>query len=140
MDEIKKLLRIVFRTENDFCIPVSGTGSAAMESCFVNMVDPGDKVLIMQNGYFSLRMENMCERLGADIKLLKFDWGKKVDLNIAEHAIKKGSYDIIAVVHAETSTGVKNDVKEISKLIGSNFAFLSICFMIFSNLLGAIPS
>ena len=124
MDEIKSLLRIVYKTENDFCMPVSGTGSAAMESCFVNMIDPGDKVLIIQNGYFGLRMENMCERLGANIDLLKFDWGSAVDLNIAENKIKNQNYDIVAVVHAETSTGVKNNVKEISKLVHADSIFI----------------
>ena len=87
MDDIKDFLRVVFKTKNDFCMPVSGTGSAAMESCFVNMIDPGDKVLIVQNGYFGLRMENMCRRLSADIDLLKFDWGKTAHLNSVENKI-----------------------------------------------------
>ena len=124
MDEIKKLLRIVYRTENDFCMPVSGTGSAAMESCFVNMIDPGDKILIIQNGYFGLRMENMCLRLNADIDLLTFDWGSGIDLNIVGDRIKSNNYDIISVVHAETSTGVENNIKLISELIGSDTIFL----------------
>lgn len=81
MDEIKKLLRIIYKTENDFCMPVSGTGSAAMESCFVNMINPRDKVLIIQNGYFGLRMENMCLRLNADIDLLTFEWGSGLDFS-----------------------------------------------------------
>jgi len=124
MDEIKILLRQLFKTGNDFCMPVSGTGSAAMESCFVNMINPGDKVLIIQNGYFGLRMENMCERLGADIDLLKFEWGKTVDVNAVEDKIKNSSYDIISVVHAETSTGVKNDIEKMSETIPSNAIFL----------------
>ena len=74
------MLKVVFKTSNDFCVPVSGTGSAAMESCFVNMIEPGDKVLIIQNGYFGLRMENMWQRLGAEISLLKFEWGEAVDV------------------------------------------------------------
>ena len=69
MDQIKKMLKLVYKTSNDFCIPVSGTGSAAMESCFVNMIEPDDKVLVIQNGYFGLRMENMCQRLDADLSL-----------------------------------------------------------------------
>ena len=124
MDEIKILLRRLFKTKNDFCMPVSGTGSAAMESCFVNMINPGDRVLIVQNGYFGLRMENMCERLGADIDLLKFEWGQSVDLNVFEDKMKNNSYDIISIVHAETSTGVKNDIEEISNFIPSNAIFL----------------
>jgi len=124
MDEIKILLRRLFKTGNDFCMPVSGTGSAAMESCFVNMINPGDKILIIQNGYFGLRMENMCKRLGANIDLLKFEWGKAVDLNVVEDKIKNSYYDIISVVHAETSTGVKNDIEKISEIIPSNAIFL----------------
>jgi len=120
MDEIKQMLKIAFKTSNDFCIPVSGTGSAAMESCFVNMIEEGDKVLVIQNGYFGLRMENMCQRLGADLSLLKFDWGKSFDVNILTDHLKKNTYDVVAVVHAETSTGVKNPIKDISSCINEN--------------------
>ena len=124
MDEIKNLLRVVYNTKNNFCMPVSGTGSAAMESCFVNMIDPGDKVLVIQNGYFGLRMENMCLRLGANVDLLKFEWGKAADLNIVEKKIKSQNYNIVAAVHAETSTGVKNDIEQISKFISENTIFI----------------
>tara|TARA_Y100000590_G_C15705681_1_gene1008500 strand:+ start:1207 stop:2310 length:1104 start_codon:yes stop_codon:yes gene_type:complete len=120
MDEIKQMLKIAFKTSNNFCIPVSGTGSAAMESCFVNMIEKGDKVLVIQNGYFGLRMENMCQRLGADLSLLKFDWGKAVDVNILSDHLKHNTYDVIAVVHAETSTGVKNPIKDISSCINGD--------------------
>ena len=124
MDQIKKMLKIVFKTSNDFCIPVSGTGSAAMESCFVNMIEEGDKVLVIQNGYFGLRMENMCQRLGANLSLLKFDWGSVVDVNIVEEHLKQNKYDVIAVVHAETSTGVRNSIEEISACIGDETIFI----------------
>ena len=124
MDEIKILLREVFKTNNDFCMPVSGTGSAAMESCFVNLIYPGDKVLIIQNGYFGLRMQNMCERLGANIDMLEFKWGAAADINIIEDKIKNNQYDIVAVVHAETSTGVKNDIESISKIVSEDCIFL----------------
>ena len=124
MDEIKKLLRIIYKTENDFCMPVSGTGSAAMESCFVNMINPRDKVLIIQNGYFGLRMENMCLRLNADIDLLTFEWGSGLDLNIVEDKIKSNNYDIVSVVHAETSTGVENNIKLISEFITPDTIFI----------------
>ena len=124
MDDIKKLLRIVFKTKNDFCMPVSGTGSAAMESCFVNMINPNDRVLVIQNGYFGLRMEDMCQRLGADIEILKFDWGKPADLDVVKQKIDKGNFDIVAAVHAETSTGVKNDIKAISNFINDDTIFI----------------
>ena len=75
MDDTKRMLRKMLKTNNKLTLPVSGTGTAAMESCFVNMIEPDDKILILQNGYFGLRMENMCKRLGAEISLLTFDWG-----------------------------------------------------------------
>ena len=116
MDRIKSMLRILFQTDNDFCTAVSGTGSAAMESCFVNLVNPNDKVLIVQNGYFSMRMENMCERLNAEIDILKFEWGKPADPEIVGKQITKNNYDVVAVVHAETSTGVRNPIEAISNM------------------------
>ena len=124
MDSIKLLLKNIFNTRNDFCMPVSGTGSAAMESCFVNLVSQNDKVLIVQNGYFGLRMENMCQRLGANIDLLKFDWGKEVDVSKVEEKIKCNNYDVVAVVHAETSTGVRNDIESLSKVIKGDSIFI----------------
>ena len=124
MDQIKGMLKLVFKTSNDFCIPVSGTGSAAMESCFVNMIEPGDKVLVIQNGYFGLRMENMCERLGAEISLLKFEWGKAIDINQVQDHLDNNSYDVVAVVHAETSTGVQNAINDISQFIHEDTIFI----------------
>ena len=124
MNGIKTNLRHLFQTENEFCTAVSGTGSAAMESCFVNLVNPNDKVLIVQNGYFSMRMQNMCERLGADIDLINFDWGKPADSDIVGKQIKVNNYDIVAVVHAETSTGVRNPIKEISKFLDDDTLFI----------------
>ena len=124
MDELKTMLKKVFKTDNEFCLPVSGTGSAAMESCFVNMIEPNDKVLILQNGYFGLRMDNMCKRLGAKITLLEFEWGKAVDVEVVQKHLSEHSYDVIAVVHAETSTGVKNSINEISKFIDSDTIFI----------------
>jgi len=124
MDQIKQMLKRVFKTSNDFCLPVSGTGSAAMESCFVNMVEPNDKVLIIQNGYFGLRMENMCKRLGANITLLKFEWGQTINMDIIQKHLGKNRYDVVAVVHAETSTGVKNSINKISEYIDDKTIFV----------------
>ena len=104
MDDIKIMLRKIFKTNNDFCVPVSGTGSAAMESCFVNMIEPNDKVLIIQNGYFGLRMEDMCKRLGADISLLKFEWGQTVDVDSVKNNLDANSIDKKAEQFAEAFT------------------------------------
>ena len=76
MDDTKIMLREIMKTENNLTLPVSGTGTAAMESCFVNLIEPDDKILIIENGYFSSRMVNICERLGADMDVINFKWGE----------------------------------------------------------------
>ena len=72
---------------------------------------------LLQNGYFSCRMEDMCSRLGADITLLKSEWGTTIDVNQVINHLKNNTYDVVAMVHAETSTGVRNDVETIAKYI-----------------------
>ena len=124
MDNIRLMLKTLFKTKNNFCLAVSGTGSAAMESCFVNLINPGEKILIIQNGYFSIRMEDMCRRLGADIDVLKFQWGKPADSEVVGKHILNHNYDIIAVVHAETSTGVRNPIEKIAKYIDDQTIFI----------------
>ena len=122
MDEIKIFLQKIFKTENQLTIPVSGTGSAGMETCFVNLIEPNDNVLILINGVFGSRMEDVASRLGANVDSLNFDWGTPVLLEQVEKQIAQKKYDLVAVVHAETSTGVCNPVEEIGKLIKSNGA------------------
>ena len=122
MDKIKDYLRELMRTENKLTVPVSGTGSAGMETCFVNLVEPGDKVLILINGVFGTRMEDVASRLGAEVNSLNFDWGTPVLLDQVEIQLAHKKYDLVAVVHAETSTGVCNPVEEISKLVQNNGA------------------
>ena len=85
MDETKEMLREMLKTKNNLTLPVSGTGTAAMESCFVNLIEKSDKILIVENGYFSSRMVNICQRLNADMDVLRFKWGEPLvinDLNI----------------------------------------------------------
>ncbi len=124
MGEITEMLKKVFMTQNEFCIAVSGTGSAAMESCFANLIDQGDKVLIIQNGFFSTRMVDMCQRLSARVNTLDFEWGTPIDLQKVKTHLDNNHYDIVAMVHAETSTGVKNPVCEISKLLNDDTLFI----------------
>lgn len=117
MDEIKSLLQQIMKTRNTLTIPISGTGSAGMETSFVNLVEPGDNVLILKNGVFGMRMEDVALRLGAIVDVVEFEWGTPViPAKVKEHLDKK-KYSIVAVVHAETSTGVQNPVLEISKLL-----------------------
>jgi len=78
MDELKEMLRRIMNTGNNLTIPISGTGSAGMETCFVNLVEPGDRVLVMINGVFGMRMQDVTARLGAHVDALEFAWGTPV--------------------------------------------------------------
>ena len=122
MDTIKIQLQMLLNTKNELTVPMSGTGSAGMETCFVNLLEPNDNVLILINGIFGVRMQDVATRLGANVDSLEFSWGtpvipEKVMLQLAE---KK--YDLVAVVHAETSTGVANPIEEIGSLVKQNGA------------------
>src|SRR5512137_1077057 len=125
MDELKEHLRTLLNTKNNLTVPISGTGSAGMEACFVNLVEPGDKVLILINGVFGVRMREVASRLGAEVDALEFIWGTPVVVDDVAKKLKEKSYRIVAVVHAETSTGVCNPVDEIGALLkGSDTIYL----------------
>lgn len=117
MDAIKSRLQKLVKTSAKLTLPVSGTGSAGMETCFVNLVEPGDPVLILINGVFGMRMQDVATRLGAEVDTLDFEWGRPVDPDIVKKKIDARAYKIVAVVHAETSTGACNPVAEIGRLI-----------------------
>ncbi|MFB6267464.1 MAG: alanine--glyoxylate aminotransferase family protein [Halodesulfurarchaeum sp.] len=106
MDEVQELLRYTFRTDNRWTIPVSGTGSAAMETAFGNVVEPGDTVLVPTNGYFGGRMADMVARAGGDVVEVDAPWGEPLDPGAVESAFERSDPDVFAFVHAETSTGV----------------------------------
>ena len=117
MEEIKDLLRYAFKTKNALTIPVSGPGSVGMETCFVNLVEPGDTVIVCQNGAFGGRMKENVERCGATPVMVMDDWGKPVDVEKVEDALKANSdIKVVAFVHAETSTGVQSDASAICAL------------------------
>jgi alanine-glyoxylate transaminase/serine-glyoxylate transaminase/serine-pyruvate transaminase len=106
-------------------LALSGTGSAGMEAAFVNFVEPGDEVLILINGAFGGRMRELASRLGAKVDVLEFEWGTAVDAQAAVEKAKAKPYAIVAMVHAETSTGVANPVAEIgAALKGRGSLFL----------------
>ncbi len=105
MDEVQELLRYVFQTENEMTIPVSGTGSAAMEAALCNFIEPGDAVLIGVNGYFGERLCDMAARYGAQVERLERPWGEVFDPAEFEARLSQRSYKLAALVHAETSTG-----------------------------------
>ena len=120
MDAIKTNLRTLLGTKNTLTIPISGTGSAGMETCFVNLIEKGDPVLILINGVFGMRMQDVAQRLGANVDSLEFDWGTPVVTDEVNKKISEKHYKIIAVVHAETSTGVKNPVDEVGTLLNDS--------------------
>lgn len=122
MDEIKALLRVVMQTENPMTMPISGTGSAGMETCFVNLVEPGDAVLVLVNGVFGMRMADVAGRLGAEVDTLEFEWGTPVRSEAVAARLRSRAYQLVAVVHAETSTGVCNPVAELGPLVRENGA------------------
>ena len=112
MDEIKSLLQFAFQTSNALTIPISAPGSAGMETCFVNLVEAGDKVVICQNGVFGTRMADNVQRMGGNAIIVEDEWGRavspqKLEDTLGEHPDAK----IVAFVHAETSTGVRSDAK-----------------------------
>jgi alanine-glyoxylate transaminase/serine-glyoxylate transaminase/serine-pyruvate transaminase len=117
MDEMKALLQYAFQTKNPLTLPVSAPGSAGMEMCFVNLVEPGDKVIVCQNGVFGGRMKENVERCGAAAVMVEDAWGSAVDPNKLEEAFKKNpDAKLAAFVHAETSTGAQSDVKTLVEI------------------------
>ncbi|HID24704.1 MAG TPA: alanine--glyoxylate aminotransferase family protein, partial [Planctomycetaceae bacterium] len=117
MDAIQDQLREVMGTSNRLTLPISGTGSAGMETCFVNLIEPGDPVLVLVNGVFGRRMTDVATRLRADVDALEFEWGTAVRVDAVKEQLSKKEYRLVAVVHAETSTGVCNPVAEIGEAV-----------------------
>jgi len=117
MDELKGLLQFAFRTSNALTIPISAPGSAGMETCFVNLIGPGDTVIVAQNGVFGGRMLENVERCGAQAVLVEDEWGKPVNPNKVEDALRANpDAAVLAFVHAETSTGARSDAQELCAL------------------------
>ncbi|MGI9309125.1 MAG: pyridoxal-phosphate-dependent aminotransferase family protein [Gammaproteobacteria bacterium] len=117
MNEVKALLQFAFQTNNALTLPVSAPGSAGMEACFVNLVSPGDKVVVAQNGVFGGRMKENVERAGATAIMVTDDWGKPVDPQKVEDALKANpDAKVLAFVHAETSTGARSDAAALCAL------------------------
>ena len=121
MDETKRLLQFAFQTDSELTLPISAPGSAGMEACFVNLIEPDEKVIICQNGVFGGRMKENVTRLGAIPIMVEDDWGNAIDLNKVNDAIRQHpDAKAIAFVHAETSTGVQSDAGAICKLAYNN--------------------
>ncbi|WP_037423352.1 pyridoxal-phosphate-dependent aminotransferase family protein [Shewanella xiamenensis] len=117
MDELKSLIQYAFQTKNEMTMAVSAPGSAGMETCFVNLVEPGEKVIVCRNGVFGERMRQNVERVGAIAVLVDNEWGTPVDPAAVEAALKANpDAKFLAFVHAETSTGALSDAKTLCAL------------------------
>jgi alanine-glyoxylate transaminase/serine-glyoxylate transaminase/serine-pyruvate transaminase len=117
MDELKILLKYAFQTENSFTIAVSAPGSAGMEACFVNLIEPGEKVIVCRNGVFGERMRENILRCGGVAIVVDDEWGSAVSLDKVQTAINDNpDAKIVAFVHAETSTGALSDAQAIASM------------------------
>lgn len=117
MDELKFLLKYAFQTENEFTIALSAPGSAGMEACFVNLIEPGEKVIVCRNGVFGERMRENVVRCGGVPVVVDDEWGSPVSVSKLEKAVNDNPDAVaVAFVHAETSTGVISDAKALAKV------------------------
>lgn len=129
MDETQRLLRHLFQTNNPLTIPVSGTGSAGMETCFVNTVEPGDEVVVCVKGVFGTRMADIVKRLGGKLIRVDGEWGRALDPEAVRKAVKGKNPKILAVVHAETSTGVCQPLEDLASIAKESGALLLVDFV-----------
>ena len=126
MDEMQNLLRYAFQTANRLTLAVSGTGSAGMEAVVVNLIEPGDRMLVCVNGVFGARMADVAERAGAVVAVIERPYGEVFDPEEVRSAVKKVSPKVVGIVHAETSTGAWQPVEEIAKIAHDAGALIAI--------------
>jgi alanine-glyoxylate transaminase/serine-glyoxylate transaminase/serine-pyruvate transaminase len=125
MDDVQSLLRYVFETENRVTIPISATGSAGMEAALVNVIEPGDEVVVCIHGVFGERMRDIVERAGAKAIVVEAKWGEAIDPGKIESALKSSSQPrALSIVHAETSTGVLQDLSGLAEMAHEHGALL----------------
>jgi len=136
MERTQDLLRMVFETKNRLTIPISGTGSASMEASLANLIEPGDEILICINGYFGLRLVDMAQRYGAEIHTIEQPWGEVFKADEVRDALAQTSAKIVAIVHAETSTGALQPLGDISRVVHENGGLLLVDAV---TSLGGIP-
>ena len=117
MDGIRDSLKKLMDTQNEATITLSGTGSSGMEAVMTNLVEEGDPMLVVVNGYFAERMAEVARRLGAQVDTVEFTWGKHVDCAEVANRLKAKPYKLVGMVHAETSTGVLNPIDKIGPLV-----------------------
>lgn len=115
LDDVARMLREVFRTSNEVTFAVSGTGSAGMEMALVNLLEPGDRAVVGIAGVFGERLAEIARRCGADVDDVRAEWGSPVPVDAVEEALGRGPATVVALVHAETSTGMRQPVEEIAR-------------------------
>ena len=115
LDEVQGSLRDLFGTSNAFTLPLSATGSAGMEACLVNLLEPGDRIVIGINGVFGNRMADVARRAGAEVVAVQAAWGSPLDEGAMIEAVSSHTPKVVAFVHAETSTGVRQDPDTIAR-------------------------
>jgi len=117
MDDLRaRLARVMRAPQGSRVLAVSGTGTAAMETAVANLVEPGRRVLVVVNGYFGTRLRDMCARYGAEVRTVDGEWGRAIDPAAVEAALGDFRADLVCIVHAETSTGVRNPVPEVAAI------------------------
>jgi alanine-glyoxylate transaminase/serine-glyoxylate transaminase/serine-pyruvate transaminase len=116
MDGVMEMLRKLFRTKNQLTFAVSATGSAGMETCLANILEPGDEALVCVNGVFGNRMSDIVERCGAKLVRVEAPWGSPIDPDSVKDGLSGCKPKLVAIVHAETSTGVHQPLEEIAEL------------------------
>jgi len=126
MDELQGMLRQVFRTENKLTLAVSGTGSAGMEAVVVNLIEPGDRMVVCVNGVFGGRMADVAKRAGAEVTIIERPYGEVFDPGEITAALKTAKPKVLGIVHAETSTGAHQPVDEIAKLCHEHGALIAV--------------
>jgi alanine-glyoxylate transaminase/serine-glyoxylate transaminase/serine-pyruvate transaminase len=124
MDRIQALLRYVFQTDNELTLPVSGTGSAAMEACVANLVEPGDRVLVCVEGYFGLRIAEMARRYGGEVATITRPWGEVFSADEVRRALDQRPAQVVAIVHGETSAGTMQPIPAIAQAVREHNAVL----------------
>jgi alanine-glyoxylate transaminase/serine-glyoxylate transaminase/serine-pyruvate transaminase len=116
MTETQEMLREVYQTKNQMTIPISGTGTAGMEACLVNLLEPGDKAVVCTAGYFGNRLVEIANRCGAQVTVKEAPWGQTFGLDAIRDTLKAVKPKVLGIVHAETSTGAMQDISQLGKL------------------------
>jgi alanine-glyoxylate transaminase/serine-glyoxylate transaminase/serine-pyruvate transaminase len=125
LDDIRQMLKAVFQTKNELTLAVSGTGMAGMETCVVNLIEPGDTMLVCVAGFFGTRMKEVAERARARVNTIEIPWGHVFTVEQVEQAVRDhGPFKVVSIVHAETSTGAAQPIEAISRAVHDAGALL----------------